>query len=378
MAVATTALEAMGGAERVVLKIAGHFDATVFTTRYSPEVTFEGFRDLDVKVLSNPLQRLPIGKRLSTGLAAGTTFYYTDLCKFGDFDLVNAHQSPSEWLRNKNKPMIFYCHSPNREAFDLYEWRMRRRDPLRKLAFWSAIKAFRHFEFQIVPKIEYIFTNSKNSKGRIKKYLNRDAEILHPGIDVEKFRSGEYGNYFLYPSRITPEKDIEFSISAFRRLCERVKSHRLVIAGALSDRPEHVAYFEKLKKLAAGLPIEFRTNVGDDEYMELYSGSLAVLYTPINEDFGLVPLEAMAAEKPCIAKNEGGPRETVIDGVDGFLVNTSEEMADRMEFFIRNPAPAGQFGKKGRKKVERDFTWENFLKRFKEKAKEVIKNAEEK
>ena len=82
----------------------------------------------------------------------------------------------------------------------------------------------------------------------------------------------------------------------------------------------------------------------------------------------------MAAEKPCIAKNEGGPRETVIDGVDGFLVNSPEEMADRMEFFIRNPALAEQFGKKGKKKVERDFTWEHFLKRFEEKAKEVIKN----
>jgi len=378
MAVATTALEAKGGAERVVLKLAEHFDATVFTTRYSPEGTYEEFGDLDIRILKSPLQKLPIGKRLSTGIAAGSTFYTANLQEYGDFDIINAHQSPSEWLRNKNKQMIWYCHSPNREAFDLYEWRMRRRDPLRKLAFWTAIKAFRHFEFQVVPKIEYIFTNSKNSKSRIKKYLNRDAEILHPGIEVGKFRSGEYGNYFLYPGRITPEKDIEFSISAFRRLCERVKGHRMVIAGSLSDRPEHIAYFDKLKKMAAGLPVEFQTNLSEGELTELYAGALAVLYTPINEDFGLIPPEAMAAEKPCIAKNEGGPRETVIDGVDGFLVNNPDEMADRMEFFIRNPALAEQFGKKGKKKVERDFTWDHFLKRFEEKAKEVLKNAEEK
>ena len=152
MAVATTALEARGGAERVVLKIAEHFNATVFTTRYSPECTYEAFGDLDIRILKSPLQKLPIGKRLSTGIAAGSTFYTANLQEYGDFDIVNAHQSPSEWLRNKNIPMVWYCHSPNREAFDLYEWRMRRRDPLRKLAFWTAIRAFRHFEFQVVPK----------------------------------------------------------------------------------------------------------------------------------------------------------------------------------------------------------------------------------
>jgi len=92
----------------------------------------------------------------------------------------------------------------------------------------------------------------------------------------------------------------------------------------------------------------------------------------VNEDFGLVPLEAMASRKACVAMNEGGPRETISDGVDGFLVGSPQEMAARMEWLSRNPEKCALMGKNGRRKAEKKFTWEHFLKRFEEKAKEVV------
>lgn len=374
LAIVTPFLESMGGVDRVVLKIAQHFDATIHAVRYNPNNTFPEFQNLDVQVHSSPLGRLPLGKRVSTAIEAGDVFYNL---KLKDYDVVNAHQTPSEWARNHNSPMIFYCHSPNREAFDLYEYRMRKRNPLQKAVFWSSIKAFKYFEFKTVPKIEYVFTNSKNSQARIKKYLKRESEVLYPGIDNENFKCKDYEKFFFYPSRIVPEKRIEFAIDAFKRFSKDNPDWKLIIAGSVSGRKEHAEYLDGLKEMAAGSRIEFRINLTDPELLDLYSRCFSVLYSPINEDFGLAPLEGFASSKPCIAVNEGGPKETIEDGVDGFLVNNPEEMAERMDMLAKQPELAQEMGRKGRKKVETDFTWKRFLTRFEEKALELRKERNE-
>jgi len=230
----------------------------------------------------------------------------------------------------------------------------------------------------VVPDIEYIFTSCENPRRRIKKYLGREAEVLHPGVEYERFRSQDYEPFFFYPSRIVPEKDIAYAIEAFklfRKRAEassepRTRNWRLIIAGALSDRPEHGKYHEHLKGLCDD-SISIETDVSDERLIDLYSRCSATLYSPINEDYGLVPLEGMASGKPCIAKDEGGPRETIIDGQDGFLVDSIEAMAERMGLIARDPELAARMGRSGRAKVIRDFSWDRFLARFGEKAEEL-------
>jgi len=373
LAITTPFLEAKGGVERVVLKIAEHFDASIHVVRYDANSTFPEFKNLDVHVHHNAFGKLPLGNRIGNAIEAGSIFYNLKLDKSNDYDIINAHQTPSEWIRNNNSPVLWYCHSPNREAFDLYQWRMKQRNPLQKTIFWAAIQAFKRFEFQTVPKIEYIFTNSKNSQGRIKKYLKRDAEILYPGVDVERFECKDYGKFFFYPSRITPEKRMELAIEAFRIFSKKNKGWKLIIAGALSNRPEHQKYFTQLKQMAgSGSGVEFRTNVPDSELLGLYARCFAIIYTPLNEDLGLAPLEGFASSKACIAINEGGPRETVLDGIDGFLVSGAEEMAEKMCMLVARPELAEEMGRKGREKVETQFTWKRFLKRFEEKTDDLL------
>lgn len=382
LVIATPFLETRGGMERVVLKIAQHFSARIHCLRYDEENTFGEFRALDIEAPKpSALGRLPFGRRVATAIEAGSHFYNVRL---KDYDLINAHQTPAEWVRNKNSPVVWYCHTPNREAFDLYEWRMARRNPISKGVFWASIQAFRRFEFETVPKIEYVFTNSKNSQARIKRYLGRDSEVLYPGVDYQRFSCRAYENFFLYPSRIAPEKEIEYAVEAFRNFMHHIqgpanpkpetRDWKLVIAGGLSSRPEHQAYFRKLSALcsAAGGSVSIETNVSDERLLDLYSRCRAVLYTPVNEDYGLVPLEAMASSKPCIARNEGGPRETITDGQDGFLVDSMWDMAGRMEMLANDEERCARMGKAGRKKVEKDFSWESFLRRFEEKAKELV------
>jgi glycosyltransferase involved in cell wall biosynthesis len=293
---------------------------------------------------------------------AGQYFHNLEL---DGYDIINPHQTPAEWVANRNDNVLWYCHAPNREAFDLYDWRMSRRNIFMKPSYWIATEVFKHFEFQNVPKIKHIFTNSKNSQGKIKKYLGRDAEVLYPGIEMNKLECIDYDNYFFYPSRLVPEKHMEYAIKAFKRA--RLKNWDLVIGGNVSNP----SYYKKLRRMIKGYGVVI-PNLTDTELDYLYSYCSAVVYTPVNEDFGLVPLEAMAYKKPCIAKNEGGPKETIRDDVDGFLVESTTEMAEQMRYLAENKERCKKMGQEGYEKVKEEFTWKRFLNRFEEKTKQMI------
>lgn len=368
MVIVTPFLVTKGGLDRVILKIARRFDARLHVLRYDPETTFPEFEGMDIEVAKpGNISKLPLPNRVKSAIEAGNHFYNL---KLDDYDVINAHQTPSEWIRNKNSKVIWYCHTPNREAFDLYKWRMSRRGLLSKPMFWASIQAFKHFEHRTVPRIEHIFTNSRNSQKRIQKYLHRRSEVLYPTVDAEKFKCRDYERFFFYPSRIAPEKDFEYAIEAFKLFAAREKGWKLVIAGTLSDRKDHKRYLKKLKAMA-GDSVTIETNVPDERLFDLYSRCHAVVFSAVNEDFGLVPLEAMASCKPCIAKDEGGPKETITNGVDGFLVSSIWEMAQKMEWVAKHPDQTQEMGKAGNIKLKRDFTWEKFLSRFETKAREV-------
>ncbi len=368
LVIATNFLTTKGGLERVVLKVAQHFDARIHCVSYDPEGTFPGFGKLDVRSMKGGLMtRLPLERRLTASLEAGRYFY--DL-KLDDFDLVNCHQAPSEWIRHKNSPVLWYCHTPTRAAFDMYESHMKRRNPLSKAVFWTSVRVFRRTEFEVVPKIEYIFANSRNTQSRVKRYLHRESEVLYPGVEAERFSCRSYEPFFFYPSRIAPEKRMEYTIEAFKLFAKRFPDWKFVIAGSLSDRPEHSHYLKRIKAMCPP-SVSIELNVSEERLRDLYSRCSGVLYAPVDEDFGLVPLEAMSSSKPCIAVDEGGPRETIIDGTDGFLVSGPEQMAQRMISLAADPEMRERMGKAGRKKVLRDFTWKSFLKRFEAKAKEL-------
>ncbi|MDD5317641.1 MAG: glycosyltransferase [Candidatus ainarchaeum sp.] len=366
-----------GGAERVVLKIAKHFDAKIYCALYEPEKTFPEFGDCDIEVLKTRFFRyMPGGVpiRVRHAVAAGRIFYHKVLP--GDYDVINAQGTPSEWIRHYNSPVVWYSHSPNREAFDLYEARMKGRRLHEKALYWGCLQAYRLLENRTVPKIERIFANSANTQWRLKHYLGVESEVLHPGVDAENYYCAEYREFFFYPSRITPEKRFEYAIDAFREFRKsspRFRDWKLVIAGSLfADRPEHAAYYEWLKNYL-GSDGRIVVDADQERLSSLYARCFAVLYSPMNEDFGIVPLEALSSEKPVISVNEGGPKEVVSDGENGFLVNSPGEMAEKMAFLAERPELAEEMGKNGRRLVETRFTWKAFLDRFEAVCRKVKK-----
>jgi glycosyltransferase involved in cell wall biosynthesis len=357
-------LHTKGGLERVVLEIAKKYNPTIYTYRYIPENTFEEFKEFDIRIVK-PKLTIPAslaGERIKWGIQSGECF--NNLKIRDDYDVINAHGTPSEWIRNKNERVCWYCHSPNREAFDLYEWRMKNRNFFSKIIFGSSIKLYKHFEFKNVPKIESVLTNSINSQIRIRKYLKREAKIIYPGVDVEKFKNESYKKYFFYPSRITPEKRFEMAIHAFEEFRKTNKNYELIIAGSIQkERKEHVQYLEKIKKMKKN-GVKIITDIDEEKLIDLYKNCFCVLFTPVNEDFGIVPLEAMSCEKPVIAINEGGPKETVLHGETGYLANNINEIVEYMKELTNDINVLEQMGKMGRKRVLEEFTWGKFMKKI--------------
>lgn len=179
---------------------------------------------------------------------------------------------------------------------------------------------------------------------------------------------------FLSINRFERKKNLGLAISAFALLRSVVsKQHgdalqeaSLTVAGGYDKRlKENVEYLEELKRLAAfeGVSehVKFVTSCSSSERNDLLSNCLCVLYTPKDEHFGIVPLEAMAAHKPVIACNSGGPVETVMNEVTGFLCDPSPiEFSKAMLKFVNDHDLAVQMGKKARDHVVQKFSTKTF------------------
>jgi glycosyltransferase involved in cell wall biosynthesis len=365
-----------GGAERVVLKIAQHYKAKVYTAEYDPKSTFEGFKDVDVEVIGKQgmLRALPYG-RASQGLSYGLSFYGLRLRD--DYDVINAHIAPGHWIRKNNSPVLWYCHTPLRDVYDLYHYRMSLKKWHQKPVHMIGTKAVKMLDQGVVKDIERIVTNSYNTRSRIVKYYGReDATVLGGGVDYENYKKGEDANYFFYPSRISPNKRQEYAIRAFGHFKRQIKGYKLVLAGPVSNDKLYNNYYKKIVALAEAVgDVKIKTNVNERELARLYSNCTAVLYTPMNEDYGLVPLEAMASYKPIIAVNEGGMKETVEDRKTGLLVNSIEEMANAMVEVAEHPEFAKELGKNSRENVVKKHSWKVFFKEYDKVLKEIKKRS---
>ncbi len=364
-----------GGAERVVLEIARHYKAKIYTAEYEPSKTFEGFKDLEVETIAKQgmLRLVPYGRE-SQGLSYGLSFYSMRIRD--DYDVINAHIAPSHWIRNKNERVLWYCHTPLRDIYDLYHYRLRLKKPHQKPVHIVGAKFVKILDQGVVKKVERIAANSYNTRSRIIKYYGRDdAEVIRGGVDYKTFKSGDDKKYFVYPSRISPNKRQDFAIRAFNHFKRQVKGYKLFIVGPVSQDKAYQNYYRKVVGLANMIgDVEIITEANDSMLKSLYSDCTAVLYPPINEDYGLVPLEAMASSKPVIAFNEGGPKETIENRKTGVLVNTMDEMSEAMIEIAGNPSFAKELGKNGRAYVVKNYSWEAFFKRFDRELRETKKS----
>jgi glycosyltransferase involved in cell wall biosynthesis len=197
---------------------------------------------------------------------------------------------------------ICYCHTPMRYLWDQYDayFGRGRAGMFTRAAMRMAAGPLRRWDVKTASAPHALVANSENVRRRIAALWHRDAGVIYPPVDTSMFLpSTRDDGYFLVVSAFVPYKRVDLAIQA----CA-ASGERLVIVG---DGPDAARL-----RAAAGPGVTFAGRVDDRELRELYGGCRGVLF-PGEEDFGIVPLEAMATGKPVIAFARGGVLETVRD-----------------------------------------------------------------
>ena len=356
------------GAERSILELVrrSRHDWTIFTNHYDREHTYPGFNNCTIVELSRVAVERSFTKVLSAGLKIA--LQKLELQEFDALLVVCEGLGDMIVFRNHDKPVFCLCLTPLRPVFDpVYQERyLNDKNPFTRLKLHSFGQLFRLLDRLAWRYYQGILCISRECYNRVLAGGLAPAHELgfaYPGIDMERLNpSGRREKYFLLPGRIMWTKNIELGIEAFKRLraeCAEAREFRLIIAGIVDKKSE--PYYDSLRKLAADCPeIEFVIHPDDDRLFALYDGAYGILFTPFNEDWGIVPLEAMAYGKPVIAVNRGGAVETVEHGKCGFLAEPNrEEFARRMAELVMAPEMAQRMGECGRTSVRR-YDWTHF------------------
>jgi glycosyltransferase involved in cell wall biosynthesis len=356
------------GAERVILEITGRsrHEWTLFTNHFDPAQTYPGYRDRDVRELT----RVSVDRSIASVVRAGWTIYNETLPAEGFDALFVVCEGLGDLLlfRNRHLPAVCYCLTPLRVAFDpVYQERaMAERGLLGRLALRGGIRLFRQLDRMAWKHYRRAIFISSEARNRARDGgLNPSGptELLPAGLGVMGAPSPLREDYFLIAGRIMWTKNIELGIQAFQLLKRHHPEFRLVVAGMVDAKSE--SYLEKLKHLAAGDPsVEFVIAPSDSRLHELYERCYGLLFTPFNEDWGIVPLEAMSFAKPVIAVNRGGPVESIEDGKTGLLcAPEAAAFADLMLRLVRDPAYADTLGAAAAESVQR-YAWPAVVERI--------------
>ncbi|KAL7430865.1 hypothetical protein ACHAXH_006794 [Discostella pseudostelligera] len=289
---------------------------------------------------------------------------------------------------NVNAGVVFYCHFPDKlltrdTVNGLYRWVM---DAIEE---WSMSHS------------DLIVVNSLFTRGEVEKvfpslFLHRErVRVLYPSIESSLSRqrkmntnNGVAATESSSPSSSGPivslnrferKKNIALVIHAYDALLDRFNNKEsasktlllppLIIAGGYDPlNVENVEYFAELRTLADatnGPCIIFLPSISDAKRTTLLSTASVWCYTPHREHFGIVPLEAMDAGVPVVAIRSGGPMETIVDGVTGYLVYFSPDgFANAIDKLLSNPSAAKAMGQRGRERVDEAFGMETFRRQW--------------
>lgn len=324
-------LQTMGGAERVTLALSEIYpDAPIYTLTYNKKMDdlFGG-----KKIVTSSLQKWQfIPSRFFIGMypKAIESFDFTD------FDVVisSSHSFAKNILTKPETVHISYIHSPMRYAWDEVHTQLKGqsyRTPLGNvfgLVEWVAsniIHKLRIWDKLGSSRVDIFVANSQNVRKRIQKYYRRDAKVIYPPVDTHLIKSSKTsGDYYLVISRLSKYKRVDLAVHACQEL-----GFSLVIIGSGEMESE-------LKKNATHTT-KFLGFVDDQTKIKYLQNCKALIF-PGEEDFGIVPVEAMSASKPVLAYKKGGLLETVVSGKTGsfFDEQTPLSITQALRHFDRN------------------------------------------
>jgi glycosyltransferase involved in cell wall biosynthesis len=309
------------GGERVFLALCDLFpDADLFTAVYDPRGTEGRFEHR--RVHTSFLQRLrPDATSFRRYLPLYP--YAMEALDLSAYDLVLS--SSSAWahgvLPSEDAVHICYCHNPFRYAWNAREATLRAHGPVTRAALGAVLQRWRQWDWIAAQRVDRYVANSETTRRRIARYFTRDAEVVYPPVEIERFTPAAPADHYVVLSELMPHKRIELAVRAFNAL-----RRPLVVIG---DGPDA----KRLQRLA-GPTVRFAGRVSDGEVARLLATSRALVVTA-TEEFGIAAVEAQAAGRPVVALDEGGVTESVEEGRTGAFYEepTPEALADAIVAF---------------------------------------------
>ncbi|QCT93945.1 glycosyltransferase family 4 protein [Caminibacter mediatlanticus TB-2] len=300
------------------------------------------------------IQKLPFAKKKYRNYLPLFPFAIEqfDLSEY-DLILSSSHAVAKGVLTHSTQLHICYMHTPIRYAWDLY-FQYLKESNLQKGLKGLIAKYFLHkiriWDISTINRVDYYIANSKYIAKRIKKIYGKNADVIYPPVDVDKFELCEKKeDFYLTASRLVPYKKIDLIVKTFNEL-----DKKLVVIG---DGPD----MKKIKTIAK-TNIEILGYQNDKVLIEYMQKAKGFVFAA-KEDFGIMPVEAQACGTPVICLGEGGTKETVIDKITGIhfesqtvnslkkAIETFEKMYDEFDFkLIRKNAE-----KYSRKRFEKEI-----------------------
>ena len=306
-------LDNIGGAERVGLILTRELGADVYTTNIDAQkIAKMGFADILPRIHS--IGKIPLNAPFRQQ-AALWRFGRLNLAKLYDFYIIEG-----DWAMSgisHNKPNLWYIHSPIREIWDLREFtRKNNVKPALRQAFDIWVTYNRHLNKKYADSANGLVCNSRNTQDRIKKFLNKDAQVIYPPVQTGEFNYKKNGDYWLSVNRLINHKRVDLQTKAFLSL----PLEKLVIVGSYEQSRHFKRYAQRCKQTMPA-NIKIVSWVAQNELADLYANCKGFITTSKDEDFGLTAVEAMASGKPVVAPNEGGYKESVVNGKTGILID---------------------------------------------------------
>jgi glycosyltransferase involved in cell wall biosynthesis len=301
-------LVGMRGGEKVLEALCDLFpQADIFTHVYIPEMVSEKIRRH--KVSTTFIGRLPRARRFYKRYLPLMPLALEQLDLRGYDLILSSEAGPAKGIIPPPSAMhLCYCHSPMRYVWNMYHDYRERAGPLTRLLMPMMTHYLRLWDAASAQRVDRFVANSRTTAARLRRYYGREAAVIPPPVDVDAFEiagDAERGDYLLMVGELVPYKRPDLAVEA----CNRMKQKLVVIGGG--------EMLDRIRKLAGPTV----TVLGPRPFAELrhhYARCRALVF-PGEEDFGIVPVEAMASGRPVIAFGRGGTTETVVPNVSGVL-----------------------------------------------------------
>jgi len=302
----------LGGAELVAQELYNMFpDADMHSLVAFPEAMPAGLKNVSVQ--TTWMQHLPWIRKYFRMyfLLYPYALKSMDLKKY---DLVISSTSgyAKGIATGSNTLHICYCHTPTRWIWNYSNYAEHEvMNSIKKVVLGKLTHSMRQWDKRAALFPDHFIANSQTVAERIYKIYHRSAEVIHPPIDINRFRPcKEQEDYYLILARLLPYKRIDLAVAACTKL-----NRRLLVIGKGPDR-------KRLESMA-GPSVTFLGKLSNADVEHYVSHCRALLF-PGEEDFGMAPLEVAAAGRPTIAYRAGGALETIVDGVTGIYFSHQE------------------------------------------------------